>query len=126
MASDDTASVPDGDDKSAKAFTELIRVLEAAAWTNVESVRIEWSGNELMVFHESGGVEYGATTINPQLQLEVIAEIVQRAHIGRNHKGNVRLRLLGQEYRVAVKEYDSCGESALTLTLTNPGQKRAK
>jgi len=60
------------------------------------------------------------------LQLEVIAEIMKRAQIGRKHKGNMRLRLLGQEYSVAVEEYDSFGESALTLKLKKRGKKRAE
>lgn len=122
MASDETAPVPESDDNSAKAFRELVRVLEAAAWTGVESIGLEWKGEDLMVFHESGGVGYGATKIAKQVQLDVIAEIVKRAQIGRTHKGNMRLRLLGQEYSVAVEEYDSFGESAYTLKLKKRGK----
>jgi hypothetical protein len=55
--------------------------------------------------------------------LEVIAEIVKRAQIGRKHKGNMRLRLLGEEFRVAVEEYDRFGESAYTLTLEDRGSR---
>ncbi len=51
---------------------------------------------------------------------------MQPAHIGRKHKGNMRLRLLGQEYSVAVEEYDSFGESAYTLTLMKRGKQRAE
>lgn len=126
MTSDEHAPVPDSDDKSTLAFEELIRVLEAAAWTGVESVVLEWKGGDLLVFHESGGVGYGATKIVKPLQLDVIAEIVKRAQIGRKHKGNMRLRLLGQEYSVAVEEYDSFGESAFALKLKQRGKKRAE
>jgi hypothetical protein len=125
MASDENDPVPEDDDKSAKAFKEIIRVLEAAAWTGVESVGLEWKGQDLMVFHESGSMGYGATKIAKQLQLDVIAEIVKRAKIGRKHKGYMRLRLLGEEYSVAVEEYDSFGESAYTLTLKKRGKKSA-
>ena len=126
MPSDENPPLSESDDESAQAYRELIRVLEAAVWTGVESVGLEWKDRDLMVFHESGGVGYGATRIAKPLQLEVIAEIVKRAHIGRKHKGNMRLRLLGQEYTVAVEEYDSFGESAYTLTLNKRGEKRAE
>ena len=92
----------------------------------MESVGLEWKGEDLLVFHESGGMGYGATRITKQVQLDVIAEIVKRAQLGRKHKGNMRLRLLGQEYSVAVEEYDSFGESAFTLKLKKRGTERAK
>jgi hypothetical protein len=126
MASNETKSKPEDDDKSAKAFKEIIRVLEAAVWVGVESLGLEWKGSELMVFHNVGSMGYGATKIAKELQLEVLAEIVNRAQIGRKHKGNMRLRLLGQEYSVAVEEYDSFGESAYTLTLKKRGKKSAE
>ena len=71
MASDDDAVEREDDDNSAKAFKELIRVLEAAAWTGVESVGLEWKGNELVVFHESGNVGIGATKIAKPLQFVI-------------------------------------------------------
>ncbi len=122
MTSDENAPVSDDDDKSALAFKELIRVLEAAAWAGVESVGLEWKGDDLLIFHENGSVG----KIAKSLTLEVIAEIVKRAQIGRKHKGNMRLSLLGQEYSVAVEEYDRFGESAYTLSLTKRRQKRAE
>ena len=125
-ASDEHAPVPEDGDKSAMAFKELIRVLEAAALAGMESVGLEWRGSDLLVFHDSGSRGYVATKIAKSLTLEVIAEIVKRAQIGRKHKGNMRLRLLGEEYSVAVEEYDSFGEFAYTLTLKKRGQKRAE
>ena len=122
MASNENAAVPEDDDKSAMAFKELIRVLEAAASAGVESVGLEWKGNDLLVFHESGSVG----KIAKELQLEVIAEIVTRAQIGRKHKGNMRFRLFEQDYSVAVEEYDRFGESAYTLSLKMRGKKRAE
>ncbi len=124
-SSDENAPIPD-DDKCEMAFMELIRVMKEAASTGVESVGLEWQGDDLLVFHDTGSRGYVATKIAKQLQLEVIAEIVSRAHIGRKHKGNMRLPLLGQEYSVAVEEYDRFGESAYTLTLNKREKKRAE
>jgi hypothetical protein len=123
-SSDATSSIPEDDDKYDMAFKELIRVLEAAASSGVESIGLEWQGDDLLVFHASDG--HAATTIPKHLQLEVIAEIVGRAKIGCKQKGNMRLPLLGQEYIVAVAEYDRFGESAYTLTLKKRGKKRAE
>ncbi len=122
MISDENAPAPEDDDKSALAFKELIRVLEAAAWAGVESVGLEWKGDDLLIFHENGSVG----KIAKPLQLELIAEIMKRAQIGRKHKGNFRLRLLGREYSVAVEEYDHFSESALSLNLTPRGKKRSE
>ena len=124
MAFDETSSIPEDHDKYEMAFKELVRVLEAAASSGVESIGLEWQGDDLLVFHASEG--HAATKIPKHLQLEFIAEIVKRAQIGRKHKGNMRLRLLGQEYSMAVEEYDSFGESAYTLTLKKRGKKRAE
>ena len=63
MASDEYAPVPEDDDKSAMATKELMRVLEAAAWAGMESVGLEWKGNDLLVFHDSGSRGYVATKI---------------------------------------------------------------
>ena len=126
MAPDENAPVPGDDDESAMAIRELIRVMEAAASIGVESVGLEWRGSDLLVFHDGGTDGYVATKIAKPLQLEVIAEIVKRAHIGRRHKGSMPLRLLGQEYSVTVEEYDSFGESAYTLRLKKRGKKCAE
>jgi hypothetical protein len=122
----ENSPVPESDGKSAMASKELIRVLEAAALAGVESVGLEWKGDDLLVFHETENRGYVATKISTPLTLEVIAEIVKRAQIGRKRKGNMRLRLLGQEYSVAAEEYDSFGESAFTLKLKKRGKKRAE
>jgi len=123
-SSDETSSIPEDDDKSAVAFKELIRVLEAAALAGVESIGLEWQGDDLLVFRASEG--HAAAKIAKHLQLEVIAEIVERAHIGRKHKGTILLPLHGHGYSVAVEEYDRFGESAYTLTLKKRGKKRAE
>ena len=115
--------MPEDDDKSAKAYKELVRVLEAAVWAGVESVGLEWKGSDLLVFHNIGNMGYGATKIAKELTLEVIAEIVSRAKLARRHKGNIPIRLLGEEYSVLVEEYEHFGESAFTLTLSRKGKK---
>jgi len=51
------------------------------------------------------------------LQGPVLEELVERANLTRKPKGKILLSLLGDEYEVAVEEYDSFGESAFTLTL---------
>ncbi|MGA2799689.1 MAG: hypothetical protein ABSE63_19065 [Thermoguttaceae bacterium] len=107
MTSHKTNLTPDDSDKSAKAFKELIRVLEAAVWLCVDSVELEWKGQDLLVFHGEGNA---ATTIAKELQLDVLGEIVKRAKLLRKHKGYFRIRLLGQEYTVVVEE---------TITLVN-------
>ena len=114
------------DDKYEMAFKELTRILEAAALAGVESIGLEWQGDDLLVFHDTGSKGCVATKIAKPLQLELIAEIVSRAQIGRRHKGNMRLPLLGQDYSVAVEEYDRFGESAYKLTLKKRAKKRAE
>jgi hypothetical protein len=118
----DDISTPEDDDKSAMAIRELIRVLEAAVSSGVESIGLEWQGDDLLAFHASEA--HAATKIAKPLQLDVIGEIVKRAQIGRKHKGTMRLPLLGHDYSVAVEEYDGIGESAYTLTLTKRGKTR--
>jgi hypothetical protein len=120
-SSAETSSLPEDDDKYEMAFKELIRILEAAASSGVESVGVEWQGDDLLVFHASE--DHAATKIPKQLQLEIIAEIVKRAQIGRRHKGTMRLSLHGLESSVAVEEYDRFGESAYTLTLKKKGKE---
>ncbi len=116
----ETSLVPDEDNKYEMAFKEVIRVMESAVLAGEESIGLEWQGDDLLVFYAGDG--HAATNIPKRLQLEVIAEIVKRAHIGRKHKGNIRLPLHGQEYSVAVEEYDRFGESAYTLTLRKSGK----
>jgi hypothetical protein len=113
---------PENDDKPAKVFKELIRILEAALWMGVESIGLDWKGNDLLVFHNAGNA---ATTIAKELQLDVLGEIVKRAQLLRKHKGYMRLRLLGEEYSVIVEEYDHFGESAFTLTMKKRGNTRS-
>jgi hypothetical protein len=78
---------------------------------------LEWKGNDLFVFHNTGNTGVAAITIAKELQLDVIGEIVKQAKLLKKHKGYFRIRLLGQGYTVVVEEYDHFGESAFILTL---------
>ena len=101
-----------------KAFQEIIRVLEAAVEAGVNSVGLEYKGAELMVFYQRGQVGFGAGSIPEHLQQAVIDEIVQRAGLKRKSRGKMSVALHGSEYEVIVEEYDSFGESAFNLTLS--------
>ena len=109
--------MPDNTDKSDTAYHELIRVLEGAVQAGVTSIGLEYQGREFMVFHQAGMVGLGAARIPQELQEEVIEELVKRAGLSRKSKGNFQFQLLGEDYEVTVKEYDSFGESAFTITL---------
>jgi hypothetical protein len=117
--------VPDNTSNSDTAFRELVRVLEGAVQAGVTSIGLEYKGRELMVFHQAGVVGLGAARISEDMQQSVIEELVKRAGLSRKSKGNFQVQLLGEDYEVAVKEYDSFGESAFTITLKEV-KKKAK
>jgi hypothetical protein len=109
--------MPDNTDNSDTAFRELVRVLEEAVRAGVTSIGLEYQGRDLIVFHQAGIVGFGAARISEDLQQSVIEELVKRAGLSRKSKGNFQVQLLGKDYEVTVKEYDSFGESAFTITL---------
>lgn len=109
--------MPDKTDKSDTALRELVRVLEEAVQAGVASIGLEYQGRDLIVFHQAGIVGLGAARISADLQQSVIEELVKRAGLSRKSKGHLQVQLLGKDYEVAVKEYDSFGESAFTITL---------
>jgi hypothetical protein len=109
--------MPDKVDNSARAFQELVCVLEAAVGAGVSSIGLEYKGRELMVFHQAGPLGLGASRIPQALQQDVMAELVKRAGLARKSRGKMQVRLLGKDYEVVVEEYDSFGESADNLTL---------
>jgi hypothetical protein len=104
-------------DNSDTAFRELVRVLEGAVQAGVTSIGLEYQGRDLIVFHQAGMVGLGAARIPHELQQEVIEELVKRAGLSRKPKGKFQVQLFGKDFEVAVKEYDSFGESAFTITL---------
>jgi hypothetical protein len=99
-----------------KAFRELVRVLGEAVKAGADSVELEWEGRDLAVYRFFGNTGLGSVPIPKELQSAVLEELVRRAGLTRKPKGKMRLALLGQEYEVFVKEYDSFGESAFRLT----------
>jgi hypothetical protein len=72
------------------------------------------------IIRATAGTSEIVITTTPRLS---IAEIVSRAKLVRKHKGNMPIRLLGEEYGVLVEEYEHFGESAFTLTLKKKGKK---
>jgi hypothetical protein len=109
--------MPDNTDHSARAFQELVRVLEEAVRAGVDSVGLEYKGRDLRVFHHFGSTGLGASRIPQEFQQDVIAELVKRAGLSRKSRGKMQVSLLGKEYEAVVEEYDSFGESAFNLTL---------
>ena len=102
---------------SEAAFRELVRVLEEAVQTGADSVGLEWEDRDLVVYLNFGNTGFGAVSIPRDLQGPVLGELIERANLTRKPKGRMQVNLLGKDYVVTVKEYDSFGESAFTLTL---------
>ncbi len=117
--------MPKDADKSEKAFRELIRILEETVQAGADCLELEWEDRELVVYQYHGNAGIGAVAIPKELQDAVTREIVRRAKLTRNPTGKMLLTLLGKEYEVFVKQYDSFGESAFTIRLTK-GRTRGK
>ena len=115
--------MPENTDKSDKAFLELVRVLEEAVQAGATSVELEYEGPDLIVYHNFGNTSLGSACIPKELQQDVIEALVERAGLSRKSKGKMQVRLLGKEYEAGVKEYDSFGESAFTITLKERKKK---
>jgi hypothetical protein len=114
--------MPDDIDNSARAFQELVRVLEEAVRAGVDCVGLEYKGRDLMVFHILGNTGLGASRIPQELQQDVIREIVNRAGLSRKPRRKMQVRPLGEDYEAVVEKYDSFGESAFNLTLKEQKQ----
>lgn len=102
---------------SDEAYQEIVRLLEDAVQTEVDSVGLEYKGRDLLIFYQRGQTGIGAGTISEDLQQAVIKELITRAHLERKCRGKMPMTLLGKEYDVIVEEYDSFGDSAFNLTL---------
>jgi len=117
--------MPENAGEPTKAFRELIRILEEAVRAGADSVELEWEGRDLMAYQSLGHAAVGTAPFSRELQVPVLEEVVERAGLRRKARGKIRLTLLGLEYEVLVKEYDSFGESAFLLKL-NKGGKRSR
>jgi hypothetical protein len=115
--------MPDNADNSARAFREIVHVLEEALQAGAQSVGLEYEGRDLVVFYNFGNTGLGASRIPRELQQEVIAEIVKRAGLSRKSRGKMPVCLLGKDYETLVEEYDNFGESAFNLTLKERKKK---
>ena len=102
---------------SDEAFRELVRVLEEAIQAGADSVGLEWEDRDLVVYLYFGDTGLGSVSIPRDLQEPVLGEIVRGAGLERKSQGKIPATLLGVEHEVIVREYDSFGESAFTLTL---------
>jgi hypothetical protein len=109
--------MPENTENSERAFQELVRVFEEALWAGVNSIGLEYKGRDLMVFHNVGSADLGASRVSQELQQAVIEELVKRAGLSRKSKGKMQVGLLGKEYEAIVEEYNFFGESAFTITL---------
>jgi hypothetical protein len=115
--------MPDNTDDSARAFQELVRVLEEAVRAGVNSIGLEYKGRELIVFHQTGSLGLGATRISKDLQQAIVEELVKRAGLSRKSRGKMQVFLLGKGYEAVVEKYDSFGEPAYNLTLKERKKK---
>jgi hypothetical protein len=118
--------MPDNTDNSARAFQELVRVLEEALLAGAPSVGLEYKGRDLILFYNVGGVGLGGPHIAQDLQQAVIEEIVKRAGLSRKSRGKMPVGLLGKDYEAVVEEYDSFGEPAFTITLKERKRKAGR
>ena len=118
--------MPDNTDDSGTAFQELVRVLEEAVRAGVNSIGLEYKGRELIVFHQSGALGFGAARISKDLQQAVIEVLVKRAGLSRKSRGQMQVFLLGKEYEAVVENYDSFGEPAYVLTLKERKKKASR
>jgi hypothetical protein len=109
--------MPDRIDDSARAFQELLRVLEEAVRAGANSIGLEYKGRELMVFYLVGPLGIGADRIADELKQAVIQELAKRAGLSRKSRGKMKVSLLGRDYEAVVERYDSFGRSAFNLML---------
>ena len=100
-----------------EASRELTRILEETVTAGADCLELERENQELVVYQYLGNRGIGAVAIPEKLQNAVIKEIVNRASLHRKPTGKFLLTLLGKEYEVFAKEYDSFGEAAFTLRL---------
>ena len=103
--------------KSEEAFRELVRVLEVAVRAGANSVGLEPEDEDLTVVHYFGSRGQVEGPIRNELKQAVLAEIVSRADLAGKPKGEMRLSLLGTEYKVVVDKRESFDESSFNLTL---------
>ncbi len=109
--------MPKTTDNSARAFQEIVRLLEESLQAGAPSVGLEYKDRELLVFHQYGVAALGVSRIPADLQRAVIAELVKRAGLSRKSRGKMPVTLLGKEYDAVVEKYDSFGEWAYVIAV---------
>jgi len=113
----------DSVNKSEEAFRELVRVLEVAVRAGANSVELEPEDEDLTVVHYFGSRGQVEGPIRNELKQAVLAEIVSRADLAGKPKGEMRLSLLGTEYKVVVDKRESFDESSFNLTLKKTSRR---
>ena len=109
--------------KSEEAFRELVRVLEVAVRAGANSVGLEPEDEDLTVVHYFGSRGQVEGPIRNELKQAVLAEIISRADLAGKPKGEMRLSLLGTEYKVVVDKRESFDECSFNLTLKKTGRR---
>ena len=110
--------------KSEEAFRALVRVLDAAVRAGANSVGLEREGGDLMVVHYFGSRGLAEGPIPKEVEQAVLEEIVSRAGLVDKPRGEMRLSLAGNDYKVIVDERESFGESAFNLLLKQSTRSR--
>jgi len=90
-----------------RAFNELVRILEEAVQAGADCLELEWEDRDLVAYQYFGGTGIGAAAIPEELREAVLREIVRRAKLSHKLTGTMPLTLLGKQFEVFVKEYDS-------------------
>jgi hypothetical protein len=100
-----------------KALHELVRILEEAVQAKADCLELEWEGGDLVAYQYLGSTGVGAASIPEEIRTAILREIIRRAKLTRNPTGTMPITLLGKEYEVFVKQYESFGEDCFTLRL---------
>jgi hypothetical protein len=118
--------MPANSDRSARAFQEIVRLLEEALRVGAASVELEYEDGDLIVYCNFGNTGLGTSCIPKELQRDVITELVKRAGLSRKSRGKMQVSLLGKAYEAVVEAHDSFGESAYILTLRERKKKAGR
>jgi hypothetical protein len=87
---------------------------------------LEYVAEGLEAMYVFGSTGYGDVIGGRVLASGIIRLIVDRAKLARKSRRVMNWTLFGKQCNIAVKEYDSLGESAFRLARRKPKQKRAR
>ena len=98
----------------------LVRLLKEALEANADSIRLEYEETGLGVNFFRGQFGNLVEIIPRDREQEVIDVLIERAGMATKPKGRIRLELNGREHVIAVKEFQSFGETAYLLRFRKP------